>query len=318
MKHASTLIMLCFLFETSSKAHADGERIAVMTTNLTNPHFQLVRMGAEAAARQLRAVVTNYVPNKPDSMPEQMSQIDDLVVKRPDAIVFVPADYKAMITGVAKINSAGIPIVNVTTKVIGGNFVSFVGSDDFNLGLATGRHLLKALGEKANVVIIEGLKGNIVSMNRVNGFNEALKEFPDVKLLASQTGNFQRLPANQVMENLLQAHSQIDGVLAANDAMAGGVIEALEGAGRKALVVGINGTPEAFDAIRSGRLLASGDYGSFLQGCVSVTAAIRALRKEPVVKEVVFPATLIDRSNVDQFDTPAANRLCPSWDEVVK
>jgi hypothetical protein len=73
--------------------------------------------------------------------------------------------------------------------------------------------------------------------------------------------------------------SEIHGVLAANDAMAMGAIEALEGANRTAKVIGFNGTKEAVDAIKAGKLLASGDYNGFLQGCISKIIAARTLRK---------------------------------------
>ncbi len=318
MKHMKYLVAAAMLSFSSATAMADGEKIAVMTTNLTNPHFQLVRMGADAAARQMNATITHYVPSKPDNIPEQMSQLEDLVIKKPDAIVFVPADFKAMVPGIEKLNAAGIPLVNVTTRLSGGKVVAFVGSNDYDLGLATGRRLLKAIGNQGNVVIIEGLKGNIVSMDRVRGFVDALKESPDVKLLASQTGNFQRLPANQVMENLLQAHSKVDGIMAANDAMASGVVEALDGAGRKALVVGINGTKEAIDGVKSGKLIATADYSSFLQGCFATMSAIRNLRKLPVNENLVFPATLIDKTNAEQFDIRAEGRTCPPWDATGK
>ena len=72
---------------------------------------------------------------------------------------------------------------------------------------------MKALGGKGNVVIIEGVKGSISGQDRNKGFQEVLKRYPNVKLLASQPANFQRLNALQVMENLLQTHRQIDGVL---------------------------------------------------------------------------------------------------------
>jgi ribose transport system substrate-binding protein len=85
------------------------------------------------------------------------------------------------------------------------------------------------------------------------------------------------------MENLLQSYPQIHGVLAANDAMAMEAIEALEGANRTAKVIGFNGTKEAVDAIKAGKLLASGDYNGFLQGCISKIIAARTLRKQPVV-----------------------------------
>src|SRR6202023_3903376 len=95
----------------------------------------------------------------------------------------------------------------------GGKFVSFIGADDYSLGLETARYLLKTLGGKGNIVIIEGVKGSLTNVDRVRGFNDALKENPDAKLLASQPGNYQRLQALQVMANLTQSNSQNDGVL---------------------------------------------------------------------------------------------------------
>jgi len=302
----------------SGAVRADGEKIAVFTKNQTNPFFQAVRLGAENAAKQMNATVLQYVPTKPDSIPEQMSQIDDVVVKKPDAIVFTPVDYKAMTPGVAKMNAANIPAVNITDRAEKGNFVTFVGSNDYQLGLQTGRYLLKALGGKGNIVILEGVRGVITNQDRMRGFNEALKEFPNAKLLVAQTANYQRMQALQVMENLMQSYPQIDGVMAANDAMAMGAIEALEGAQRKALVVGINGTKEAVEAIKAGKLLATGDYHAYTQGCLSVMAALRYLRKQSVPKEIILPVAVIDKSNYQPYDVAPEQRSCPKWDEMVK
>lgn len=295
-----------------------GERIAVFTKNQTNPFFQAVRLGADSAAKQLNAKVTHYVPTKPDSIPEQMSQVEDVIVKKPDAIVFTPVDYKAMVPAVAKINGAKIPVVNVTDRSDSGSFVAFVGASDYKLGLETGRYLIKAMGGKGNLVVLEGVKGALTSIDRVRGINDAVKEAPGIKVLASQPGNYQRLQALQVMENLMQSHPKIDGVFAANDAMAAGAIEALDGANRKALVVGINGTKEAIDAIKAGKMLATGDYNGFMQGCMSVMTAVRDLRKLPIQKEIVFPATVIDKSNYQQSETPVESRSCPKWEDAVK
>lgn len=314
----SRIILLAACAVSFGAAAQSGEKIAFFTKNQTNPFFQVVRLGANDAARQMGASVTHYIPTKPDSIPEQLSQVDDVIIKKPDVIVFTPVDYKAMGAGVQKINAAGIPVVNVTDKSETGKFVAFVGSSDYELGLVTGRYLLKALGGKGNVVVLEGVKGSLVSADRVRGFGDALKEAPGVKLLASQPGNFQRLQGLQVMENLMQTHAQIDGVMAANDAMASGAIEALEGANRKALVVGINGTKEAVDAIKAGKLLASGDYNGFLQGCVSTMLAIREVRKQPVPREVVFKAGVIDKSNYAAADMPAEKRVCPKWEDAIR
>ena len=297
-------------------ARADGETIAVFTKNQTNPFFQNVRVGAENAAKQLGAKVIQYVPTKPDSIPEQMSQVEDVIVKKPNAIVFTPVDYKALIPSVEKMNAAGIPVVNVTDHMAGGKLVSFIGIDDYKVGVATGQALVKALGGKGNVVIIEGVKGSLSNQDRTRGLTDAIKAAPDMKLLATQPGNFQRLNALQVMENMMQSFPQIDGVLAANDAMAIGAIEALEAANRKAVVVGINGTKEAVDAVKAGKLLASGQADPFMQGCLATTIAIRNLRKQPVPAELFLKPSVIDAGNYKEFDMPVEARSCPKWEDV--
>ena len=302
----------------ATEVRADGETIAIFTKNQTNPFFQTVRVGADNMAKTLNAKTLQYIPTKPDSIPEQLSQIEDVVVKKPSAIVFTPVDYKAMVPGVEKINEAKIPVVNITDRSAGGKFLSFIGADDYSLGLETARFLLKTLGGKGNIVIIEGVKGSLTNVDRVRGFNDALKENAGAKLLASQPGNYQRLQALQVMENLMQSNAQIDGVLAANDAMAVGAIEALDGANRKAQVIGINGTKEAIDAIKSGKLLASGDYNGFAQGCLGTMMAIRSLRSQPVISEIVLKPTVITKDNYQPFDVPLEQRTCPTFEDAGK
>jgi ribose transport system substrate-binding protein len=317
MKHLliSATAVLTMLF--SGAALADGETIAVFTKNQTNPYFQAVRVGSETAAKSLGVKVIQYIPTKPDSIPEQLSQVEDVIVKKPDAIVFIPVDYKAMVPAVEKINAAGIPVVNITDRSAAGKFVAFVGADDYSIGLATARALLKAIGGKGNVIILEGVKGSLTNTDRVRGFNDALKESPNVKLLASQPANYQRLQALQVMENLMQSFPSIDGVLAANDPMAVGAIEALEGANRKARVIGINGSKEAVELIKAGKLLASGDFNGFIQGCVGTEIAVRSLRKQPTPNEVILKPIVIDSTNLTPYETPVEQRACPTLEQIV-
>ena len=314
LRYASALAIT---LAAASNASAQGEVIAVFTKNLTNPFFHNERVGATNAATALGAKVVHYTPTKPDSIPEQLSQIEDVVVKKPSAVVLVPVDYKALVPGVEKINGAGIPVVNITDRVSAGKTVAFVGIDDVQVAATTAESLMTALGGKGNVVIIEGVKGSISGQDRMKGFHEVLKKYPNVKLLASQPANFQRLNALQVMENLLQTHRQIDGVLAANDAMAVGAIEALEGANRKALVVGINGTKEAVDAIKAGKMLSSGQADPFMQACIGTTIAVRQLRKLPIRQEIILKPYVVDKSNFAEFDKPVEQRACPTWEQIV-
>jgi ribose transport system substrate-binding protein len=320
----SAIAVLTISLATCSKPAEDkasktgGESIAVFTKNQTNPYFQTVRLGAENAAKQMNAAVVQYIPTVPDNIPEQLNEIEDSIVKRPGAVVFVPVDSKAMVPGVEKLNAANIPVVNIVDRVLGGQTISFMGCDEGKLALNTGRYLLQKLNGHGNVVILEGTGGSQNSANRVAGYKQALAEFPNVKLLASQPANFQRVMALQVTENLLQSYPQIDGILAANDSMALGAIEALDAAKRKALVVGLNGTKEAVDSIKEGKLLATGDCDGFIHGCLGTMAAVRHLRNLPVPKEFIFSLMVIDKANYTGMDVPYEQRMCPPWESVVK
>jgi ribose transport system substrate-binding protein len=297
---------------------AGGETIAVFTKNQTNPFFETVRKGAKNAAEQMNATVVQYIPTVQDSIPEQLSEIEDAIIKRPGAIVFTPVNSKAMIPGIEKLNAANIPVVNITDRVLGGQVISFMGCDETKLALSTGRYLLEKLNGRGNVIILEGIGGSENSANRVIGYKMAIAEFPNVKLIASQPANFQRVQALQVTENLLQSYPQIDGILAANDSMALGAIEALDAAKRKAFVVGLNGTKEAVDSIKEGKLLATGDCDGFMHGCLGTMAAVRHLRNLPIPKEFIFSLMVIDKTNYAGMDVPYEQRMCPSWESIVK
>lgn len=316
MKYLATSLAAAIVMICPAPSRAE-ETIAVFTKNQTNPYFQAVRVGSETAAKTFGAKVIQYIPTKPDSIPEQLSQVEDVIVKKPDAIIFIPVDYKALVPAVEKINAAGIPVTNITDRIAGGNVVAYVGADDYRLALETARHLLKAMGGTGNVVILEGVRGSLTSTDRVRAFNDAVKEFPNIKLLASQPANYQRLQALQVMENLMQSFPKIDGILAANDPMAVGGLEALNGANRKALVVGINGSKEAVELIKTGKLLASGDFNGFIQGCLGTEIAIRNLRKQPTPKEVMLKPVVIAKTNYQPYEKPVEQRECPKLDEVV-
>ena len=95
MKHQRLLLTTAALLTlTSGQAFADGEKVAIFTKNQTNPYFQAFRLGADSAAKQMNATATHYIPTKPDSIPEQLGAIDDVIVKKPNGIVFSPKEHK--------------------------------------------------------------------------------------------------------------------------------------------------------------------------------------------------------------------------------
>ena len=194
---------------------------------------------------------------------------------------------------------------------------AYVGSDDLAIARATARVLFKAMNGTGAVVILEGPPKLPSSPARVRGFNEALKEFPQLKLAASQSGNYARKSAADVMSGLIRKFPQIDGVLAANDPMALGALDALGPTERKALVVGINASRDAVELIKSDRMIASGDFNGFIEGCVAAQLAIRAIRKQAMPKEAILRTVVVDKSNVEPYELPIEKRTCPTVEAAV-
>src|SRR5260370_3011431 len=204
---------------------ASAESIAVFTKNTTNPFSKAIRTGSDFAAKKLSIDVSHYVPTTADNAAEQAKLVDDAIAKKPDLIVFDPVENQKMVPAIEKMNAANIPVVEITDRAEGGKFVSSVLPDDYQLGLATARRLLKALDGKGNVVILEGIPTATSSIERVKGFNDALKEVPAVKLLASKSGGYQRKPAQDLMERWISQFPPTRCVLGANDSMSPATVE---------------------------------------------------------------------------------------------
>jgi len=295
---------------------ANAQTIALFTKNNTNPFSQAIRVGSNAAAVALGVKVVHYVPTTPDNVAEQAKLVEDAIRNTPDAIVFDPVDNDKLVAAIEKINAANIPVVEVTDRSSGGKFVSRVLPDDYQIALAVARRLIKEMGGKGGVVILEGIAGNVTNTERLRGFNDGIKEAGGVKLLASKSGNYQRKPAQDVMEGWIKTYPQIDGVLAANDSMAAAVAETLEKRGRKALIVGINGSKEAIELIKNGKLLASGEFNGFVLGCLSTEIAARNLKKQTVPHEVVLKPAVYDKANFEKYEQRVEMKKCPTLEEV--
>jgi ribose transport system substrate-binding protein len=307
---------LALALAVSGPSRAQAETIAVFTKSQNSPIFAALRAGAGVAAKNLGVQVIHYVPSTPDNVAEQNKLVDDAIKDKPDAIVFVPVNFTEAGNAVKKINSAQIPLVNVNERLVNAAVAGYVGINDVSLARDTGRYLIKAMSDKGNVVILDGPDRIFSAEGRAQGFRDVVKESPEVKLLDSRPANYSRAQGKQVTGDLLRRYAQIDGILAANDPMAIGAVDALKAAGRKSLVVGINASREAMELIKSGEIVGSGDYDTFVQGCIAVEMAVRSVRKEDVPKELMLKPVVVDKTNYAPFDQPYEKRECPTLANV--
>ena len=295
----------------------DRLHIAVFTKNRTNPAYEAARIGADRTASRLGGYTSHFVPRTPDDSEEQIALIDRALAERPDGFVFVPVHETAVDEAVRKIDAAGIPLANFINRMRAGERITFVGSDDVALAIAVADRLIRRIGGRGEILIMEGASGSVTSKARLAGFRQAAAQFPDIRILAVGAANYQHDDARWLMEEWLGAYARIDGVLCANDVMALGAIEAMHAAGRMIPVVGVNALPEAIQALKDGTLLATADFDALKMACVATEAVIRHLRGESVPREIMLPVSIVDRANCASWDRPLAERECPRWEEVV-
>jgi len=291
-------------------------RIAAFTKNGVNPNYQAFLRGAERAAAAEGAIATRHVPATPDDAAEQVALLRAVLAERPDAILFAPADDRLLAAPVAEAIATGIPFIGFVNRMAGG-FASFIGADDVAMGRRCAAFMIEALGGAGDVVLIEGPDSAPTSRDRGRGFREAITAAPNIRLLGTAPGRYLREPGRAAMETLLAAHPRIDGVICTNDLMALGALDALDAAGRTALVAGNNGTIDAAEAIAEGRLLCSMDYDGQRMGAIAAMAALRRLRGLPVPREILLPAELIHRGNHAAWLVPIEARPLPRWQEFV-
>ncbi|HTE15170.1 MAG TPA: sugar ABC transporter substrate-binding protein, partial [Burkholderiales bacterium] len=271
---------------------------AVFTKNRLNPAYTAARMGADKVAARLGARTVHYVPEQPDHVGEQQALVMKAVAARPDACLFVATDAEAMIPYVQKLNAEDIPVFSFVNRLLGGEWVSFAGSDDRALAVRIANHLFAHIRQRGRVLVLAGTQGSVSGRDRLIGFADAFSAAPGIMRVADLPGEFLQDAARTVMMQFLATGTPFDAVLAANDAMALGVIEALSQA-KKPLcpIVGVNAVPAAIDAIKAGTLLATASFDAMKMACLATEAAVRHLRGERVPREIMLPVEIVDRSN---------------------
>ena len=199
------------------------------------------------------------------SAAKQVSDVDSMIAQGIDVLFLPPREEKPLLPAVMKAQAAGIPTflvdrsVDPTVAKAGEHYIAFLGSDFVDQGRRVAEWTIENFkGEKGIIVELEGTTGSSPANDRKKGFDEAIAKDDRFEIVASQSGDFARDQGRQVMETLLQSHPEVNIVYAHNDEMAIGAIQALELAGRKpgedVLVVSIDGTRDALQAITDGKM----------------------------------------------------------------
>ncbi|NGO12929.1 substrate-binding domain-containing protein [Streptomyces sp. HC44] len=284
----------------SSSSSASSQKIGLSLSTLNNPFFVQIRQGAEEAAKKAGADLT--VTDAQNDASQQANQLQNFTSEGVGSIIVNPVDSDAAGPSVRSANKADIPVVGVDRGVNKADTATLVASDNIAGGKLGAKALAEKLGGKGTIVILQGQAGTSASRERGAGFAEGLKAYPGIKVVAKQPADFDRTKGLDVMTNLLQAHSGINGVFAENDEMALGAIKALGSkAGKSVQVVGFDGTPDGLKAVKEGTMYASVAQQPTELGRIAVENALKAADGEKVAATVKVPVKVVTTENVDEF-----------------
>ncbi|MBQ3090793.1 MAG: substrate-binding domain-containing protein [Oscillospiraceae bacterium] len=265
--------------------------LSVSTQN--NPFFVTLVEGAEEAAGKLG--VTLSVADAGDDVTKQVSDIEDLVAKGISVLIVNPVDSDAVTGAVEYAQAQGVRVISVDRAVNGVEIDCQIASDNvLGAELAT-QFIVDTLGEGIKVAELEGTPGASAAIDRSAGFHNIADS--KLNVVANQTANFDRTKGMSVMENMLQAHSDIQAVFAANDEMALGAVEAVHGAGKDIMVVGFDATSDAIAAIQDGRMAATIAQQPALIGQTAVENAYKLINGEGIPASIPVEVTLITAEN---------------------
>ncbi len=234
----------------------------------------------------------------------QIRAVRNFVAQRVDAIILAPVVETGWGPVLQEAKRAKIPVILVDRGIKVPDeslYATLIASDFVNEGRMAAEWLAKKTDGKANIIELQGTPGAAPVIDRKKGFEEGIKKYPGMKIIASQSADFRRGQGKEVMEALIKKHgNDINAVYAHNDDMALGAIQAIEEAGRKpgadVIVVSIDGIRDAFQSMVAGKLNCSVECNPLL-GPMAFDAVEKAVAGQQLPKKTVVQDKAFDQTN---------------------
>jgi len=272
---------------------------------------QMIEEARFAAAQHKDLVKQLIITEAEGDISKQISDIEDLISKKVDAILITAVNPKALIPVVNKAMAAGIVVVDYDNLVYTDNITAHVIIDQKEFGRVQGRWLSKALGGKGQIIAFNGIKGTAISAERFEGAKSIFDKYADIKIVQEVYADWDYAKAKRAMESLMAAYPKIDGVWSQGGAMSEAVVEAyIERNMTPPPVTGEdgNGFLKLWKELRD-----SGKYPNFDSIATSMPTwcsakalevALDALTGKPVQKKTVIPIPTITAQTLEQYVKP--------------
>jgi ribose transport system substrate-binding protein len=309
--------LLLFALFTPACNRNDRKRIAVIPKGQAHLFWQSVHAGAVSAAQESGVdVIWNGPPSETD-IPAQLQIVDAMINRRVDAICVAPIDKTAMVSVVERAAREKIPVVIFDSPVDTQQFVAQVATDNYQAGVLAAGRMGKILNGKGQVAEVAVQPGAASTMAREQGFEDSIqKDFPAIHIADKRYGWADRAKSLNVAENMLTAHSDLDGMFASNESSAVGAAQAIKGRNAKVKLVGFDWSPGLLDDLKSGLIDSLVVQDPFRMGHDSVMAAVQKLKGGTPQKIQNLPPRVVTRENVN--DPDVQKQLHPDLDKYLK
>ena len=235
------------------------EKIAVVISTLNNPWF--VVLGETAKARAIELGYDATIFDSQNDTAKEASHFENLIAGGYKAVLFNPTDANGSVANVLKAKAAGIPVFCIDREINSTNAAtSQMLSDNYSGCVKLGEYFVKTVGKDGEYAELLGIVGDNNTWNRSKGFHQVVDRYPGLKMVAQQSGEFDRAKGLEVMESILQAHPNLKAVFCGNDAMAMGAYQALVSAGKdkQVKVFGFDGADDVVRLIAEKKIEATG------------------------------------------------------------
>jgi ABC-type sugar transport system substrate-binding protein len=306
MKNLTLRLLLLLLSANGCQTKSNDnkpKKMAVIISTLNNPWF--VFLGETAAAKAKELGYEAKIFDSQNNTALESDHFDNALVSGFQAILFNPTDADGSVANIKKAKDAGIPVFCMDREVNSLDAAtSQILSDSYSGSVSVGKYFTQQLNKTGDYVELLGLVGDNNTWARSKGFHSVVDNYPNLKMVAQQSADFDRNKALEVMESILQAHPNIDGVFCGNDAMAMGAYQALAGAGKanKVKVFGFDGADDVISAIESGKIMGTGmQFPKVMAEKAAVFADEYLKGKRDFAQKIPVAVELVTKGNIDNY-----------------
>jgi len=286
---------------------AHAEKIG-MSLGTTNTFLVVMRNSVEKYSKTLPNVSVQFEDAQND-VAKQLNQLQNFIAQKVDAIIINPVDTDSTPKMTQLATAAGIPLVYVNVQPGDKTLppkVSFVGSNESDSGTLEMKEVCRLMNGKGNIVVMMGNLAHQAARQRTQDVKDVVAKPPcnGIKIVDTRSANWSRTAATDLMNNWLSAGLQFDAVVANNDEMAIGAIQALKAArkfDKKTIVAGIDATQDGLAAMKAGELKVTVFQNGPEQGKVAVDTALKVSKGQHVDSYVWIPFELVTPANVDKY-----------------